>query len=273
MSDCLPKEFRFSHEYAFFLHDILASTVVTGEQRGVFDTKLELASEEEAAEFTRLSSGEEVWEWIERSQHKHLMYMIIYKQVLHAVLGDFCHYIYEALTTARKGKLSVAYTLLRKPLKDNLLFLEWLLAAPAEFICAFYHQEPEDYAVDRLPPEKKLEIIEQATAKTSLPETFDAKFMYELRYDKRNAWGFEQLWQQATHLVTNCKHYRTSKQNFNFIFSGQDDMYLQWDHIYFLLPYVLFYTVEVVESVLATFVAEDPREDLTSTRRKVGFLL
>jgi len=271
--DLLPPEHRFSHEYAFFLHDILAHIVVMGGESGVFDTEFRLGSEEEAEEFRRLSSGQEVWDWIEQSRDRNLIYLIIYKQVTYALLSDFCHFVYEALSTARKGKLAVAYALLRKPLKDNLLFLEWLLAAPADFLETFYHREPEDYAVDKLPPEKKLEIMEAARARTSMPCVFDARFMYELRYDKRQPWGFEKLWQHATHLVTTFRAIRTSRHNFNFVFSGEEEWSWQQRQFYLLVPYVLFYAVEVVESLLATLAAEDPRGDLMSLRRSVGFLL
>jgi len=85
--------------------------------------------------------------------------------------------------------------------------------------------------------------------------------------------GFELYWQHATHLVTTFKAIRTAKQNLNFIFSNEGEHLELWKRLYLLLPYVLFYTVEVVESLFALFVDEDPREDLVSMRRTVGFLL
>jgi len=188
MPDVLPKEFLFSHEYALFLHDILAHIVVTGAQAGVFDTEIMMESEEEAEEFEQLSQSSQVWEWIERSRQRDVIYDITYKQLMHAMLSDFCHFIYESLSASRRGKLAVAYSLLRKPLKETLLLMEWMLASPEEFLRAFYHGKPDDYAVDRLRPEKKVGIIEKALARTSLPSMFDAEFMYQARYDKRQAW-------------------------------------------------------------------------------------
>lgn len=48
---------------------------------------------------------------------------------------------YESISCAQRGKVSVAYSLLIKPLRDNLLYLEWLLADKEEFYQNFLYKD------------------------------------------------------------------------------------------------------------------------------------
>jgi hypothetical protein len=56
-----------------------------------------MESAQEVEEFEQLSDSLEVWEWIERSRQRDVIYQIIYKQLMHGMLSDFCHFIYESL--------------------------------------------------------------------------------------------------------------------------------------------------------------------------------
>ena len=58
------------------------------------------------------------------------------RDILQALMVDFLHFVYESLSAAKKGKISVAYALLRKPLTDMLLLLEQILVNRHEFIAS-----------------------------------------------------------------------------------------------------------------------------------------
>jgi len=75
-------------------------------------------------------------------------------------LADLYQFVTEALICSEKGWLTASYALLRKPFRDNLFYLEWLLAEPDVFTNAFYKQDPEEFSVDKMMRESKvLEII------------------------------------------------------------------------------------------------------------------
>lgn len=273
MSIKLPKEFRFGHDYAFFLHDILADIVVSGEKSRIFDTKFEFKSKEHIKQF-KLIKKWDLFCWLEANGYKDVIYEIVYKQVCVAILSDFCQFIYEALKNSERGKLVVAYTLIRKPLKEDLLILEWLLSEPITFLNTFYHDDPETYSPLVISAERKAEIIQKAICKTKKPEMLNPKFIYALRYEKSKPFSFETLWNHGMHLVTTFKNIQTTRQNFNFIFSNKEDKYEQWKHFYSLVPFLLYYAVLVSEALVSTF-AKRPESviDLVDMQRDFGFIL
>ena len=96
-------------------------------------------------------------------------------------------------------------------------------------------------------------------------QTFNAAFIYSLRYSKKDEYGLERLWNLANHLVTTCKYYKTESLNLNFIFSGADSKESQWNYLYSVLPYLLFYTVEVIQVVLDREIGENKFDILFET--------
>lgn len=268
----LPKKYRTSHEYAFYLHDLLASTVTTGEKAGMFIVRFKLKSRNEADAMSSLG-GEDLWKWLDDNGYRSITTELAYKQVIVALLADLCHFIYEALSCSVKCKLTVAYALLRKPLKDNLFYLEWLLADPQDFMRTF-HTSPEKTAVDSVCEERKIDIIRGAIIKTRFPGWISADFLYDLRYRKTVSYGFEGLWNKATHLVTTCKSYATEQMNLNFVFSGDEEHLYQWNHFYNLVPLILYHAVEVVDALMSTITGwKEDDHNLEIVRRLAGFTL
>jgi len=119
MAYFLPEKFKFNHVYSFFLHDYLANLIVKGETGEKFNIniKFDKSEKEIINEFSDLQ-GEELFEWLNENGFKDEVDMLTYKHVFAAVLSDFCHFIHTALICSEKGKLSVTYSLLRKPFKD-----------------------------------------------------------------------------------------------------------------------------------------------------------
>jgi len=274
MADLLPKKYEFSHYFAFFLHDILARIIVEGEKDKVFHVKYKFKSESETKLFEKLNlSGDELWEWLEKNNYKWVIIKLAKKQCLIALLSDFCHYIYESLTCSQKGKLTVSYTLLRKPFKENLLYLEWLLSDPVDFSNTFHMSSPNNLSLSSISKEKKIEIIHNAMSKTSFGNWIKSDFIYELRYEKKAHYGFESLWNQAAHLITDFNAYKTESENFNFVFSGEKEKISQWNHYYGIVPLLLFYSVEIINALIHSITNVKYEDSLTSIRRLIGFFL
>ncbi|RLI99898.1 MAG: hypothetical protein DRP06_02775, partial [Candidatus Aenigmatarchaeota archaeon] len=67
----------------------------------------------------------------------------------------------------------------------------------------------------------KIKIINSVLSKIQSP-IHTAKFIYDIRYNKRVKYGFEQLWQKATHLITSQVPLQTEENNLNFVFSDKE---------------------------------------------------
>ena len=94
---------------------------------------------------------------MEENGYGHIRDEQAYRHLVIALLADFCHFVYEALRCIPR-KLTVTYNLLRKPLRDNLLYLEWMLADRNDFMNRF-RQGGDAIDTARLNREQKLTII------------------------------------------------------------------------------------------------------------------
>lgn len=271
----IPKPFRFAHSFAFYLHDILVHHLVSGEKGGIFNFHFELPKDTafDIEAFNRLH-GEELWQWLEDGDHIWVLDELVYRQTLAAVLSDLLHFVFEALCCLQKSKLTVTYALLRKPFRENLLILEWLLGDPQAFCTTFRSSSPHAIDLSRLKPADKRAIITKARNALGENSWIEPDTLYLLRYDKHAPEGFEYLWNKATHLITTFKAYETEPQNFNFIFSDERAREDQWAHIYTLLPLLLYHAVDVVVALTARIArVEGNWTDNMNTRRLAGFLL
>lgn len=267
----LPNEHDLAHAVSFFLHDELSGLLLELERSDSLSVPFEL-TEGEGEELDGLS-GEQLWEWLVRSDRADIVVDLTYRQLTAAVVADACHFLCESLLASGKGKLTVAYALLRKPFKENLLLLEWLCASPGDLLQRFNGASIDPYVLNRLPKEKRLEVIQAAVTAVDLPG-IDAEMLWLIRYDKRSPNSLETLWTQATHLVTSVHPASaTEPGNLNFVFSQRTAIESQWSHYYSIVPVILRYFLAVAEEVAASFVVwDDEQRSIQLFRRDLALL-
>jgi hypothetical protein len=273
----LPKKYWFSHQFCFFIHDQLVQIISSGERDGIFNVTVEFQDAELVKKIHNLS-GEQLLDWLENNGYEDVVYELTYRQLCVALLSDLCHFVYEALDCSKKEKLTVTYALLRKPFKENLFYLEWLLTDSGDFLQKFHLSETKSLIISgsgTVSRERRKEIIKGAMKKTKYGEWINLDFIYQLRYDKRVAFGMEQLWQKANHLITSYEFLETEEKNINFIFSNYEDHKSQWDYLYSFLPILLFHTLEVAKALIGTFaiIQNEKEQNLIELRTVIGFLL
>ena len=268
--DNLPEKYRFSHEFCFFLHDQIVEALRSGEAASIFHH--EITMEEHELSAIEGLVGDELFEWFESNGHKDIVLILYYKQLCAALLSDMLNFIYEALQCSKKGKLTVTYALLRKPFKENLFYLEWLLSDPGAFLLRFDLGNIKELSINSALSDKdKISIISKALDKTTAGNWLTPEFLYELRFDKKSEISMEPLFQKANHLVTTFRFLETEGQNFNFVFSDRNSWDSQWDQLYTFLPILLFHAVEICEALLAKFAQRADGFDLTEIRTLIGF--
>lgn len=250
----LPGRFDLPHAVAFYFHDELARFVVDLERTGALSVPLDLSSDEQEV-VTKLE-GQELWKWLHDSGRDDVIRDLTYRQLTTAVLADAAQFICESLLASGKGKLTVAYSLLRKPFKENLLLLEWLCGSPDEFLARFYGESVRDYLLNKLPLRDRRRIIDTAVATVGLEESY-GEMLWLVRYGKEYPNSLETLWTKATHLVTSVEAIATEPGNLNFVFSSGSAIEEQWEHYYFIVPFLLFYFIAVAERVMGRFVEWD----------------
>ena len=90
-----------------FFHDILANFVKDGETVDLFSAEVTFKDRADADAFSNVpEKGKMELAQIEWLRHR-ISTEVIPKQVLVALLADFCHFVFEALNGIKKGKLTV----------------------------------------------------------------------------------------------------------------------------------------------------------------------
>ena len=116
----LPRAYAHGHDLCFLNHGILLQMLVSGEKQGVFLHRLPLRDESERMGLER---ADNVFEWLEQTGRNSERTEVLRTIVFPVLLSDFLHFVFEALDTSRKGKLTVAYSLLRKPIQETLVYI------------------------------------------------------------------------------------------------------------------------------------------------------
>lgn len=245
----IPPQYWSAHEFCIHLHDQILRLLVEYEQSG--------AHHWVATAFEKVlhdSGGQDAdVDMLQFLKEHGLVRPYQHHIVSHLVLGltsDMLHFLYEALMCFEKRKFAVGFALLRKPLKENLLFLAWLLGDEHDFISRF---EKDNYTtLNGLTPERRQKIFERSIARLATKTLFSPDLLEAMIFSKSHDNSFEPIWQRASHLITSQgSRLRTEDLNINFIFhdAGSDNLF---EVLYSSLPYVLIYAVQVALQCFAT---------------------
>jgi hypothetical protein len=228
----IPPIHRAQHEFCFFLHDLMVGMLLRAEEGQVSTVNVHL-DEGEALEF------------LMQSGRRDLAMRVTLNNASLALYADLLHFLCEALKALERRKFAVAFTLLRKPLKQNLMFATWMCADESDFFTQL-ERSPADHMEDKnLPPERRLSLMRQALQQTLDPTAFNAQLLHDILFDKNLANGLAPLFDKAAHLVTSRgRLMRTEELNLNFIFidSTENELFAV---LYWRLAYVCMYLVSL----------------------------
>lgn len=256
----LPEKFHAGFDVCFFAHDLGANALKSGFEQGIFDYHDDVLPDE-----TQASELCDIVQWLQDSGHSAKLPKILISRVFPAVLSDLLHCIFESLEAARKGKLAVAFTLLRKPLQDNLMVLESIVEDEAGFASRLSETPPRfRRGDDLLSHVQRISNVLEVIGKN---ESFDPKYLAQLRYDKSHEDSFDRYCNKATHLITSNYNLKTSPYDLNFIFPSNKSVHSQWGFIFSRLPYILSYTYFMCEHIMEKFAITYPQYQDDMQRR------
>jgi hypothetical protein len=250
----LPGEHHVAHDLCFILHDVMTQLLVSGYNASAFTVTIKFRDDRDRKAFEE----DDIFDWLEASRRVDERVAILVAIVFPAVLGDMLHCFYEALETSRKGKLSVSFMLIRKPLQESLFLLESIVADRHSFADRITSDPLQLRSQKAGGVEAHTKRIQRVLDVLGESQRFDAEYLARLRYDKEASDGFDGICNKAMHLFTEHKAIRTEPSNINFIFSGLDATLTQWSYLYSRLPYLLFYMHRVVEHICAEVAPTDP---------------
>jgi hypothetical protein len=268
----LPKEHHATHNLCAVLYDQMADILADDMYSRFRSIKFDIS--ESAIDVDKLINNEiHALDWLAKNQMTVELTDTLVSNIVQGLLADFLHFLYESLSTARKGKLSVAYALLRKPLSDILSLFEQILIDKEEFINRFYHQgDPMLYDPSIANLDKK-SIVSKACDKLKLQGVFVPEYIYQVRHEKSCLHGIVSVMHQALHIVTRDKNYKTPNQDFNFVFSNEPKIDSYWKQYYLTVPYLLFYASSVLDEIVFDYLPELNRIKHVKNIKRLTLLL
>lgn len=276
----LPKKHHKVNNICAIIYDQITEIFTQKNYKSLFETNLKFDKNNQNLE--QFENGEiHILDFLKENELNDDIENILTKHILLSISSDFVNFVFESLNCAKKCKSTVAYALSRKPFTDELLLLEQLLVDRKDFIHKFFHiGEPKNYDPSYNYKKKEIikETIEKAITKLKMNFFYSKDFIYELRYDKSLVRGINGISNKALHIVTTDKNYKTTEQNLNFIFSGQDDIFDQLNDYYSTIPHLLFYSASVIDEIAFSFTENNDNENkstriLKQFKRLVGYIL
>jgi hypothetical protein len=249
----LPEKYHFDHEYCIYLHDQLVKIIVEGEKLRLFGQTIKTKKK-----FPKIK-GEELFDWFRENFPRQSKRFMV-KNIFAGTLSDALQFIFTALQCSVKGKLSVTYAILRKPLKDNLFILELLNVDKKDFFKRFENPSELLDIGRSFSEQDKKKIINKNCEKIRFLANYK-DIIYDSRYNK-SAKGFEPLFEKANHITTNVKHFQTERENLNFVFSNNESLDSQWKKLYKILPFLLRYFVDTAYCILNNNLTKKLKDEL-----------
>jgi hypothetical protein len=251
----LPSCYNLGHDLCFLNHDILVQLLVSGEEQCVFKENIVFKDAVDREEF---ENAEHIFEWLDSTERVEEKAKVLRTIVFPALLSDFLMFIFESLKSSKAGKLTVSYSLLRKPIQEILYVFEVMLIDCAQFSQKLSLNPSSLHSQSAGGLDVHQKRIEQVLKVLSAESLFDAKYIAQLRYSKDALDGFDGVCNKAVHLFTTHKAIKTEPLNINFIFSDWDAKITQWNYLYSRLPYILTYARLVIEYISSQIIKTDP---------------
>lgn len=237
----LPTEFHEQHKTCEFLLYQIEDFILKDTFKGLrvqtikFDKELELLD------------GEHILDYLLRVDESDKHNEIITSNILNAVIADICQFLQIALFASLQQRLTVTFSLIRKPFVYNLLVLLRLYLT-SDFLEKFNKQDSFD--TTGLTQEDIIELI-NASENLLFSKSIKASDVYDFIFNPALPDSLVNMSNKALHpSTTRNKNNKTEIQNINFVFSTREGILTQWDYLYRRLPFLLLYLNEILELMI-----------------------
>lgn len=231
----LPEEFHDRHKLLLYYQDYLLNLLKIADEKNLSDIKVQLSEP--------LEENVDLLDYLMENKREE-GHHVVSSHLFFSLLRDFAMYMGESFNCIERGKVSVAYSISRKPIKDSVFYFCMLLNNQEDMIYKVYYGEPKEIDVTQKSISEKKQTIKEASEIIGSPEFAD--IVYDFIYSKGTQTGLNRIWDQSLHLITGNNHYPTKKQNFNFIFADDEIWFDYWRYFYIAIPSIMRFSIEVI---------------------------
>lgn len=233
----LPDKFLAKHQLMLYFNDLLVDLLVKADEKDLSSEKIDLKDNETIPEDISPI------DWLIENGYKDVAFKSTKSHVYFSLLRDFMFYMHESFSCSERGKVTVAFANSRKPIKDNLFYMCWLLVDSKEFISKLLYDEPRSFEVSTIGPDFIIHILKESVKKVDFPLT--GELLAEIIYDKKSPKSLAGIWDKSLHVVTNDKRYPTPVGTLNFIFADDEIWDEYWETYYNKISHIMNFAVKV----------------------------
>ncbi|CAM3706764.1 hypothetical protein [Sphingobacterium prati] len=237
----LPKKFHEQHDFCLGLVNEIEKLIVDEEYAELRIQSINIQGK------PNIEKGEHILDYLLRIGEKEFHDKHLTNHIIYGLLIDILYFLKEALSASTKRRLTVSFSLIRKPFVYDLIVLLRIFFT-TDFLEEFNSNDGFDST--KITKQDLLELLELSTSAlltTSITkdDIFDFVFNQELPDSLIN------ISNKALHpSTTRNKQNLTGIQNLNFIFSTIDDIESQWEYFYNRLSVLSIYLVEVCDFII-----------------------
>lgn len=255
--EVLPSKYWKAQDYLLYAYDVIADMIRQADKKKLSSVKFDMKDDE----IQSFKNCEDIYAWLDSNGRHDIALRSFQGHTFFSLLRDFCYYIYESISCAGRGKVTVAYSLLRKPIRDNLLYLEWILAYPEEAYQGILFGDIMSCDVSNkkyFDEDRIKKIIDNASQKSCMGGSLNQNgWLYTVRFNSKEKISLQRIWNQTTHIVTKNYNYPTKRGNLNFIFADSKIWDDYWNYYYLIVPHLMAYALEICESLFLLLVTID----------------
>lgn len=255
----LPKEFYKKHDYCEFVVSQIENLILNEKfielKSNSFEFPPEIIKEIE-------SDDKHIFNTLEKYEYFDIISHLVKNTLLNSLIMETCYFLQESLQCSLKKRLTVSFTLLRKPFLEILVVFMRILNE-TDFIENFNQKVGFDPI--KTSPEQKRKLIEKTNKQ--LFDKYTVEDIFDYIFAKDFGDSLFNVTNNSIHLFTDRNPVSaTEKQNLNFIFSQQEDINFQWKYIYDNLPMLISFIADITD--LLVFKSTSLNEKIFTDRIK-----
>ncbi len=242
----LPKIFWDKHKQCELFVRQIEEFIVNKTFNELRFQKFDLESEDD------FKDDEHIFDYLLRKEKFEEHDKFVRKSLVNALIMDVCYFLQEALTSSKKMRLTVAFSLFRKPFVYHLPVLLRILF-DVEFLDKFNNEDSFD--VNFINDNYKKDLIKKSLPYLLASQTLNEEEIFDWIFNQNEPDSLINITNKALHLsTTRNKSNKTDIQNLNLIFSNSNDIENLWSYIYTRIPILILYLLEIIELLVFTII-------------------
>lgn len=236
----LPAKYHKSHDYCLFILNQIEVLVLDKKFIELRQQTIPMSPQH----ITLLNNYKgDVTNFLEENGLTKELDHVVKCKLLNSLIMESSYFLQEAFACSLKMRLTVSFTLFRKPFFEILIIYMRLLCEDA-FISKFNTEEKFNPLI--LTKSEKMSYLQKLN--DLLQNIYDTDELFAFLFNKGDGENLYNIGNNAIHLYTSRNPViNTEKQNLNFIFSTKEDIEAQWEYIYDILPMLLNFFADVTD--------------------------